>query len=97
MRRLNIMGALTAGGLVALGFVLFARKGAAAPAAATVAPSGGMPSPLPGESSPAYAERIEAWGLQSGQAYPTIEGFGAGFGRTGPLWRSRGMVPAGRR
>lgn len=78
-------GALTAGILIAIGIAIFRR-----PAAAAAAPAGGMPEPAPGESSEAYMSRVESWGLQSGQVYPTMmEG---GFGRTGPMWRSAAMV-----
>ena len=72
-------------------YLLFGRKATAA-TPAPVAPttdSGGMPLPSAGETGQQYSSRVESWGLRTGQAYPTIEG----YGRTGPMWRGMGMVP----
>lgn len=68
-------------------WVLFGRKKAAADVTAP-SPTSSMPNPTVGEASAAYMDRVKAWGMQTGQMYPTMEG----YGRTGPMWQSMGMV-----
>lgn len=76
--------------LVGLGLWWLSTRNATAAATAVpgYAPSG-TPTPLPQETSQNYMDRWETWGLQTGQTFPTM----MGYGRTGPLWQSMGMVP----
>jgi len=68
-------------------WLLFGRKAAAAP---VVSAGGGtnMPAPQAGETSEAYADRLKAWGLATGQAYPTMEGYGSS--REWYSWQANG-------
>jgi len=84
-------------------WVLFGRKAGAAAAAlpvnaagrvtesipgVSVSASSGMPIAVPGESSASLADRFEAWGLATGQAYPTMEGYGSN--REWYSWQANG-------
>lgn len=79
--------------LLGLGFWWLTSKGRAA-APATPAPTPGYSPtgevvPIPGESPESYTSRALAWQQTTGQ--PAM--FYEGYGRTGPMWRSMGMVP----
>lgn len=78
--------------LIGLGLLWVQKRAAAAPAAPPAVDESGMPLAQPGESSQEYLQRAEAWGLQTGQMFPTMMGYG-NMGRTGPMWQSMGMVP----
>jgi hypothetical protein len=90
MARRGKIGLGTVAALAGLAWFVFGRKAAAAPVAASSAGSSSMPAPAPGESSESYADRVEAWGLTTGQMYPTMEGYGHGADREWYSWQANG-------
>lgn len=103
-RRRGAIGFGTLALLGTAAWFLFGRKAGAAAGAAlpvnaagrvtesipgvSVSASSGMPIAVPGESSVSLADRFEAWGLATGQAYPTMEGYGSN--REWYSWQAHG-------
>lgn len=53
----------------------------------------GTPTVVAGESSASIADRFEAWGMQTGQAYPTLEGYGAASPIAADAFRAQVVGP----
>ncbi len=76
--KLEAAGVLTAGGQVVQSVP-----------GVTVTSETGEPIPVPGENVASFADRSEAWGLQTGQMFPTFEG----YGQPRRAWSERAMGP----